>query len=127
MSIDYTELRDLATQTIKEFGSACTVTTRSSGTYDVETGAMGSSSDVRSGWCVNESMGFNFGAYGSKGSRHSSAVEVEAGDQIIMINAEAVVLAGDVITIDGIDWRCLSVEANAPALVVLLYTAHLRK
>ena len=128
MSIDYVELRDLATETIKEFGAPCIIRTLGGGNYDVETGGLiQSNGATRQGWCVNESIGFNFGAHGSKGSQRSSAVEVEAGDRIVMVNAETVVLSGDVLTIDGENWRCLSVEANAPASVVLMYTAHLRK
>lgn len=128
MSIDYIEMRGVATQLLKEFGEACVVTTNVGGAYDVESGAMVAGAvAARNGWCVNEEVGFIFGAYSSKGSRRASAVEVEMGDRVVMINAEAVVLVGDVITISGEAWRCLSAEAIAPTSIVVMYTAHLRK
>ena len=128
MSIDYIEMRGIATQLLKEFGEPCAVSTRGIGSYDVESGTMSASvAVVRNGWCVNEKAGVIFGAYSSKGSTRASSVEVEVGDRIVMVNAEAEVAIGDIITIGGEDWRCLSVDAASPSSIVVMYTAHLRK
>lgn len=128
MSFEYHELRAVINDSIKLFGQPCTVVTESAGVYDPATSTMVSGGSLtRNAYCVAQSIGSSFGAFGSKVAQTSSAVEVLVGDVMMMVTSDSQIMVGDKLTAGYSTWRALNVDAECPADVVLMYTVHLRK
>lgn len=117
--MDYVRLSQSAERLLRRAGRACTLTKRAKGTYDA------SSSRAAQGapehfpiTCVT--LEFN--------AREVDGTMILAGDlRAYTISKEAVPAVGDMVTIDGKQWRIEDPRPLNPGGVTLLYDLQLRK
>lgn len=119
----YAELKTIADDMLKSFGTPCVVLTSKKSEYDPETGGFDSSvnSPIRKGYVVQKDISTKYS--------DGSVARVEMGDKIFELTASTIVKVGDTIQIpkNKQEWDVLDVFETAPDGYVVKYNAHVRR
>lgn len=116
--MNYQDLLITANDLISEFGQSITITSKSTGVYDPETG----------GYSETESTVTTVGVVDSFSDSEKSSGSVKFSDRKLLISPVGVtaILPNDVITIGTDKFLVIDVSIIKPAAVVILYEVQVR-
>ena len=119
MSKNYSPSVATALKLIAKFGAAVTLTTQTTGAYDIPTGAATVTTSTQSGYGVRTEWT----------KQDESWTLVQVNDVKLVLAASGITTApkvNDTVLFDGISYTVISVKPAQPATVAIVYTLNLR-
>ena len=114
----YQDLQQVSTKLIRQFGSACKISSLKTGGYNPETGEVSQSKRTVSGFCLFDTLAYDF-------SRQAHNADVQKGDVLLLLTAKAEI--NDIVAVNGEKWQVISVQPIKPAQQAIYYQAQGRR
>lgn len=118
----YSQLENISSDIIKEFGLPCVVKIQSDGEYDPSTGEFKSTETERKAHCLFDNLAYDFNRSGQ-----ATSPMVQHGDVIIYVTSQGKPDVNAKIIAGGEVWSVITCQPIKPAGTVLIYQCQGRR